>query len=155
MFKLDLKMSRVTRCRFVLQGVLVFGSALCFPLAGFADDLNHQPSPTVPWAEITHQLGVVESLPAGRLAKPSLDKLNEIGEALFSAQFTPADGAGRPNATHITSPYLAGPAISLRMSLFPKDLLKPILILSIRNFRMNAAVTISWVRVCWSYLPER
>jgi len=58
----------------------------------------------VPWAEITHELGKTENLPSGRLSKSALDALNDTGEALFSAQFTPYDGAGRPNATQAIIP---------------------------------------------------
>jgi len=59
---------------------------------------------TVPWAEVTPELGVTETLPTGRLSKSSLDELNEIGKALFQAGFTRFDGAGRPNATQAIIP---------------------------------------------------
>jgi len=59
---------------------------------------------TVPWAEVTHALGATESLPSGHLSQRALKELSDTGEALFSAQFTPADGAGRPHATQAIIP---------------------------------------------------
>jgi len=75
----------------------VLAGSLFFSMSVLADE-------PLPWAEVTHQLGQTESLPAGRLSKRALEALNETGKALFSAQFTPADGAGRPNATQAIIP---------------------------------------------------
>lgn len=75
---------------FYVLGLLVLSNA-------FAGD-------SVPWAERTQALGATGELPSGRLSKRSLAVLNDTGEALFSAPFTPEDGAGRPYATQAIIP---------------------------------------------------
>ncbi len=74
---------------------------LCCALLVHANVMADEP---LPWAEVTHELGEIDALPAGRLSKRALESLNQTGKALFSAHFTPADGAGRPNATQAIIP---------------------------------------------------
>ncbi|GLQ35480.1 hypothetical protein GCM10007939_17630 [Amylibacter marinus] len=66
------------------------------PIVGWAED--------TPWAEKTHALGVFDSPPAGLQSGDQLDRLLDLGEALFAAPFTTLDGAGRPRATQAILP---------------------------------------------------
>ncbi len=77
--------------------LVVFGTGLLLVMTASADN-------RVPWAEVTTALGATGELPSGRLGKRALFSLNDTGEALFEAQFTPLDGAGRPNATQAIIP---------------------------------------------------
>ncbi len=79
-------------------------AAVIVLLTGVATLSTSVANDTLPWAEITPQLGATGQLPSGRLSQRSLDALNETGKALFQAQFTPNDGAGRPNATQAIIP---------------------------------------------------
>lgn len=56
------------------------------------------------WAEKTPSIGAIETIPNGLQSKTQLEQLREIGEALFTAQFTDQDGAGRPMATQAIIP---------------------------------------------------
>jgi mono/diheme cytochrome c family protein/cytochrome c553 len=57
-----------------------------------------------PWAERAVPSHVDQSAFAGELDRESLQKLIDAGEILFGAQFTPADGVGRPMATQAITP---------------------------------------------------
>ena len=59
------------------------------------------------WSETTRELKQIQKLPAGELSKPELENLIAIGEKLFGAKFTTADGAGRPKATQAIIPTKA------------------------------------------------
>lgn len=59
---------------------------------------------TVPWAEKTHALGVIDTLPTGLQSADQFKHLRTIGEELFAAPFTTLDGAGRPMATQAIIP---------------------------------------------------
>ncbi|GHA58663.1 hypothetical protein GCM10008927_25380 [Amylibacter ulvae] len=56
------------------------------------------------WAEKTPSIGAIENIPHGLQSKTQLEHLRTIGEALFTAQFTEKDGAGRPMATQAIIP---------------------------------------------------
>ncbi|MDP3523624.1 MAG: di-heme oxidoredictase family protein [Hoeflea sp.] len=57
-----------------------------------------------PWAERTRALGAIAEMPSGVLSRSQLKDLTDIGEALFSANFTTQDGVGRPQATQAIDP---------------------------------------------------
>ncbi|MDF1606745.1 di-heme oxidoredictase family protein [Hoeflea sp. YIM 152468] len=57
-----------------------------------------------PWAERTAALGAISVMPSGVLPKDELERLIDIGEALFRANFTTLDGVGRPQATQAIDP---------------------------------------------------
>jgi cytochrome c553 len=57
-----------------------------------------------PWEEVSGALGQVEALPSGALSKAELEDLIAIGDELFIAKFTSAEGAGRPAATQAILP---------------------------------------------------
>ncbi len=78
-------------------------SAACLLVVGLCVN-NPVLAESVPWDETTKELGQTGELPAGRLSKRALQALSDTGKGLFSAQFTPADGAGRPNATQAIIP---------------------------------------------------
>lgn len=59
------------------------------------------------WAERSPSIGTLADLPAGRLSKPELDRLIEVGQKLFGTKFTTIDGAGRPGATQAIIPTKA------------------------------------------------
>ena len=59
------------------------------------------------WSETTPELGQLLKMPAGKLNKAELEELIAIGERLFGAKFTTADGAGRPGATQAIIPTKA------------------------------------------------
>ena len=76
--------------------------ALCLSSASaiaIAEDL--------PWAEKTVSLSAIGEIPSGVLDKAELDRLTDIGEALFAAKFTELDGVGRPEATQAIVPTRA------------------------------------------------
>ncbi|VAW15993.1 FIG00740933: hypothetical protein [hydrothermal vent metagenome] len=60
-----------------------------------------------PWAEHSPAIGAITELPHGRLTKPELEALKDIGKQLFTAKFTTRDGAGRPAATQAILPTAA------------------------------------------------
>lgn len=88
--------------------LLASGAAGLLMLAsgpGFAEEqLAAAMPPDVPWAERTTELGSLERMPEGVLAKDELLHLIAVGEALFAASFTKLDGAGRPEATQAIDP---------------------------------------------------
>ncbi len=59
------------------------------------------------WSETTRELKQMKKMPSGELSKSELKKLITIGEKLFGAKFTAADGAGRPKATQAIIPTKA------------------------------------------------
>lgn len=77
---------------------------LYLTMAAPATDLALSDAQDEPWAERTSALGSLEQMPAGDLSPSQLEELSDIGEALFSAQFTTLDGAGRPEATQAINP---------------------------------------------------
>lgn len=68
-------------------------------ISGLASNLVHADEP---WVEKALQGHV--PIAAGKLSAPELTKLRERGEHLFTAKFTPLDGAGRPFASHSILP---------------------------------------------------
>lgn len=64
-------------------------------------DANAQDAP---WAERAIRAHVQQDSLRGELPLLVLEELRQQGEALFTAKFTPADGAGRPFATQATIP---------------------------------------------------
>ncbi|MBX2839741.1 MAG: hypothetical protein KTR35_22990 [Gammaproteobacteria bacterium] len=57
-----------------------------------------------PWLEQSPDLGALQQLPTGDLSHDELLELMDLGEALFTAKFTKAEGAGRPAATQAIIP---------------------------------------------------
>jgi hypothetical protein len=91
--------------------MLSLGVAVCLqpmPNTLSAADRDRTSSPawleSEPWAERTAALGAAGPMPAGELSRRDLTGLVAIGEALFLAQFTTLDGAGRPEATQAIDP---------------------------------------------------
>ncbi len=56
------------------------------------------------WEEKTAAIGTIKELPRGVLDKKQLNDLIKVGEDLFTAKFTKADGAGRPGSTQAIVP---------------------------------------------------
>jgi len=56
-----------------------------------------------PWEESSQSLGITE-MPSGKVSADDFEELRDMGKALFAAQFTSLDGAGRPMATQAIIP---------------------------------------------------
>ena len=69
--------------------------ALALPTLVWADS---------PWDETTRQLGAIRQMPVGDLLLEELVAVIDVGRALFVANFTVNDGAGRPMASQAIIP---------------------------------------------------
>ena len=63
-----------------------------------------QPAETYPWSERAIVQPAAQEQLSGELDEEQLTQLIELGEHLFSAQFTEADGVGRPMSTQAIIP---------------------------------------------------
>ncbi len=76
---------------------------MCLLLPVFPADLAAQTTEP-PWEERTIQAHVDQKNLRGELPPLVLEELRRRGEQLFTAKFTPSDGAGRPAATQAAIP---------------------------------------------------
>jgi cytochrome c peroxidase len=79
---------------------------LCATVATHAatESAADQPTETYPWSERALVQPVAQEQFSGELDEEQLTQLIELGEHLFSAQFTEADGVGRPMSTQAIIP---------------------------------------------------
>lgn len=97
-----MKIARGRKRLTILAGTAL-GAFVLAASAGRAEDMPETPQ-AEPWAERTTALGASGAMPEGRLSLRALTGLVATGEALFAAQFTSLDGAGRPGATQAIDP---------------------------------------------------
>lgn len=91
------------RCRHLGRIGVAVGLLVVTASNSQADETSQPPQPE-PWAERTAALGTGAAMPTGRLSGRALAGLIATGHALFAAQFTSLDGAGRPGATQAIDP---------------------------------------------------